>query len=86
MNIKDLWDLFEKQGKKCNLTDLPIGLFVDDNTNRTASLDRIDNTKGYIKGNVQWIHKDINYMKRILSQSQLIEYCRLIVNKDNRGA
>ena len=30
----------------------------------TASLDRIDSTKGYVRGNIQWVHKDINWFKR----------------------
>lgn len=29
----------------------------------TASLDRIDPKRGYTKGNVRWIHKDINRIK-----------------------
>jgi hypothetical protein len=56
-------------------------MFVNGDKIRTASLDRIDNDKGYVKSNIQWIHKDINYMKRILSQKKLIEYCNLVAKK-----
>lgn len=81
VTVKELWDLFEKQNKKCNLTGISISLFIDRNGKRTASLDRIDNNKGYTIDNIQWIHKDVNYMKRTLSQEQLIKYCNLIADK-----
>jgi hypothetical protein len=41
----------------------------------TASLDRIDSSKGYIEGNLQWVHKDVNIMKMDLSQVEFIDYC-----------
>ena len=44
----------------------------------TMSLDRIDNNKGYIEENVQWVHKDINMMKRIYSQDYFIYMCKLV--------
>lgn len=44
----------------------------------TASLDRIDSSKGYIEGNVQWLHKKINVMKFNLSQEDFINFCRII--------
>jgi len=81
VTVEQLWELFEKQKNKCNLSDIPIDLFVNRRKIRTASLDRIDNSKGYTIDNVQWVHKDINYMKRILSQQQLINYCNLIAIK-----
>ena len=81
VTVEDLWKLFEKQNKRCNLTGVPLNMFVNKDKNRTASLDRIDNNKGYVKGNLQWVHKDINWMKRILSQKKLIEYCNLVAKK-----
>jgi archaellum component FlaC len=47
------------------------------NGTATASLDRVDSAKGYIKGNVQWVHKDINMMKQQYSQEYFIQMCRL---------
>ena len=41
----------------------------------TASLDRIDSSKGYVKGNVQWIHKDINRMKLNMCEETFVEWC-----------
>jgi hypothetical protein len=43
----------------------------------TASLDRIDNKKGYIKGNVRWVLLGINYMKNRHSDEDL----NILINK-----
>lgn len=47
-------------------------------SDQTASLDRIDNTKGYIIGNVQWVHKQVNFMKGTMKQEEFINFCKLI--------
>ena len=53
------------------------------NKNRTASLDRIDSKLGYTSNNIQWVHKDLNYMKSDLDQSVFIEWCRKVVEAQN---
>ena len=78
---KYLWNLFTKQNKKCALTgeDLWFGRrYFPAETN--ASLDRIDSSKGYIKSNVQWVHKDINRMKHALEQKYFIELCKKVAS------
>jgi len=67
--------LFIKQNKLCSLSGL---LLESTYNNMTMSLDRIDNNKGYIEENVQWVHKDINMMKRIYSQDYFIYMCKLV--------
>ena len=69
------WELFLKQEGKCALTGQLLSL---DTSSRTASLDRIDSAKGYIEGNVQWVHSDINFMKRNFSQDYFIDLCRKV--------
>lgn len=44
----------------------------------TASLDRIDSSKGYIEGNVQWVHKYVNVMKWDFSMEEFLDICRKI--------
>lgn len=74
-----LWDLFLKQEKKCAISGVELFFgSVDIKFTRNASLDRIQNDIGYIKGNVQWVHKDINIMKHIHSLSDFIEICKTI--------
>ena len=48
----------------------------------TASLDRIDSSLGYTIDNIQWIHKQINIMKNVYSNSDLIDICYKIVETD----
>lgn len=73
---KYCWELFLSQDKRCALTNLPIDLAM----HSTASLDRINSSIGYIKGNVQWVHKDINRMKNSFDQDYFIKMCHLIVD------
>lgn len=47
----------------------------------TASLDRIDNTKGYSEDNVQWVHRDVNFMKQEFTQRRFISVCKMITEK-----
>lgn len=79
-----LWNLFVKQNNKCALSGLPIEL-VSDYTYKhhlnTASLDRINTEKGYIKGNIRWVHRDINMMRRNLENSYFIDLCRKVANE-----
>ncbi len=82
IDIKYVWDLWIQQNKRCALTGidliLPTKSIDMDTGNVTASLDRIDNDKGYIKNNVQWVHKRINLMKHSMSQKELLYWCELV--------
>lgn len=85
--IKDAWELFEKQNKKCALSKRDIYLYPAKKDLNTASLDRIDSSVGYCKNNVQWLHKDINYLKGTMSNNEVINICKNIYLeglKDNR--
>ena len=46
----------------------------------TASLDRIDSSIGYIEGNVNWSHKEVNVMKLHLSNDEFIILCKEVSN------
>jgi hypothetical protein len=75
ITIEYVADLLESQKHCCALSGLPIKM-GDGET--TASLDRIDSALGYVVGNVQWLHKDVNHLKWNLPQSGFIELCRRI--------
>jgi hypothetical protein len=76
------WDLLVKQNFKCALTGLDIVTATSCeeyyNGTQTASIDRIDSDKHYTLDNIQWVHKEINIMKREYSQEKFIEYCKLV--------
>lgn len=77
--------LLINQNFRCNLSGLDIKIVKGRSSKETtASLDRIDNTKGYIEGNVQWVHKHINFMKAGHKQEYFLELCKLIVTNGNR--
>ena len=76
ISLKYLWNLFLLQERKCALSGLSIGF--DRVKGITASVDRIDSSKGYVEGNIQWVHKDINIMKSWYEKSYFIEMCKKV--------
>jgi len=85
ITVEYAWQLFLDQGQRCALTNATL-IFCGrkksnpTRTRTTASLDRIDSTKGYTKDNVQWTLKKINMMKQSLSQKEFIELCKMVTN------
>lgn len=86
VSLDYLWGIYQKQGGLCALTGVPIdlGTFKDDYG--MASLDRIDSTGGYTEGNVQWVHRTVNFMKQSLSDAELVQWCRRVVGFADRPA
>ena len=79
ISMEYLWQLFVNQNRKCSLTGLELTFSkCSGQSDGTASLDRIDSTKGYIEGNVQWVHKKINMMKQTYSQDEFVELCKMV--------
>lgn len=77
LTINDLDKLLVKQNFKCYLSGQSISVH-----DKTASLDRVDSTKGYTKNNIAWIHKDIQRMKSDFDIFYFIDICNKI-NKNN---
>ena len=80
ITVEYLWEVFKEQDYQCALTGWPIG-WAEVGANHTASIDRIDSDKGYVVGNVQLVHKDINMAKQQYSQDYFIEMCKAVANK-----
>lgn len=83
LTMEEAWNLFIKQDGKCALTGLPIRMYTYYVARKyripiTASLDRIDSTKGYTLDNIQWVHKHVQLMKFDLPQTYFIEMCKKV--------
>lgn len=75
-----LEEMFDNYTGKCALT----GWNIDINfSNCTASLDRIDNSKGYTFDNIQWVHSMVNMCKNKYSQKDFIKMCKNIAENIN---
>lgn len=87
ISIQDVWDLYLLQEGKCALSGLDLCLPQSDEERitgfTTASLDRIDSTKGYSKDNIQWVHKFINRMKSNYTEEEFL-YLSFLVYKKNK--
>jgi hypothetical protein len=81
--LKQLW---EAQIGMCPITKKELTLRthseckINKITPYHASLDRIDNTKGYIKDNVRFVALIFNYARNIFSDKQVIEFCEHVTN------
>ena len=79
LTIEYLWQLFLSQNKKCVYSGETLKFYGRKFSGKTtASLDRINSSKGYEIGNVQWIHKDINKMKNVYSENYFFELVKKI--------
>ena len=75
---EELWNKFVAQNRKCALTGDDI---LDINK---ASLDRIDSNGEYTIDNVQWVTKQANLSKHTMTTSELIEFCKKVMNHANQ--
>ena len=80
IDVKYLKKLWTKQNGKCAYTNIEMTL-AECNSRKTgaynpyqASLDRIDSSKGYLKGNVEFVCVLINYAKNSFSKEQVKEF------------
>jgi|694.fasta_scaffold36826_7 hypothetical protein len=78
-DLKEQWDI---QNGICIYSG--ISLILNSHINKKkdiihlASLDRIDSSLGYIKGNIQYVSQSINYMKHTMSHEETLLVCKLI--------
>lgn len=77
ITVEYAWKLFIEQGRRCVLTGEVLSF---DKSNRTASLDRIDSSKGYVEGNLQWVHTEINWLKNEWPQDKFISLCKKVAD------
>ena len=68
----------QKQSNRCVYSGIEFDWDKFQNNPYQASIDRIDNDKGYIKGNVQIVCNIINQMKSNLSDPVFYDYVNSI--------
>ena len=74
--------LLSEQSGLCAISGIPLTFIKGHGHIPTnASVDRIDATKGYAKGNIQLVAHQVNTMKSNLSLDQLIVWCKLILKE-----
>jgi hypothetical protein len=80
--LEDLKELWESQNEICPLTGWKLTLRTHSQrqtlTTRRASLDRIDSSKGYVKGNIRFISVIANFAKNAFTDKDLIEFCKAV--------
>ena len=78
--LKEVWD---SQKGICPLTGWKLELPTQSKQYRlhikTASLDRIDNSKGYILGNVRFVSVMFNFARNNFSDEDVIEFAQAVV-------
>lgn len=84
--LKKLW---EKQNGLCAITNmkmtLPQSTYVKHLSVYSASVDRIDSTKGYIKDNIQFVCYCINLAKNSFNDDEIKSFIETLVNSKNGG-
>ena len=84
IDLEYLSQLWLTQDGKCPITKQKLTLRTHHNykikkSPDMASLDRIDNNKGYIKGNVRFVSLMYNYAKNIYTDEDVVKFCQLVV-------
>lgn len=63
----------------CPVLEVPFQFGSKDNYSYSPSIDRIDNSKGYVKGNIQIISMKANTMKNSATPEELHNFCKNIL-------
>ena len=88
VSVEDLKEVWENQKGICPYLGIELHLNsygkIKKDPITSASLDRIDSSKGYVKGNLQWISRAMNYLKNDMSEQQVFEIMDLIY-KQKKG-
>lgn len=86
ITIEEAWNLFLQQNRRCAITGRELTFdpqTVRRKRNQTASLDRIDSSKGYTIDNVCWVDRKINYIKGNMHTDDFIKLCAEITRYQN---
>jgi len=84
LSLEYLKEVWESQKGICPFTGWELILRTNSNLTmkkniKQASLDRIDNSKGYIEGNIRFIAVIANYARNNFEDKEVIEFCKAVV-------
>jgi len=85
ITLDEVYKVGESQNWKCAFTGVDLE-FVRGGTNwggkwcnpNSCTIDRIDSSKGYIKGNIQLVTWKVNCIKRDLSDEEFVGICKQV--------
>ena len=86
ITIDDLIEVWKNQNGKCPYTGYDLILPENGNLKKIdifhrASLDRIDSSKGYVKGNIQFVSTPINYLKSDKTDEEVRKFLKDILTR-----
>ncbi len=88
VDSKDLKNIWENQKGICPITGWSLllpkssrGWNKSHDTKIKASVDRIDNSKGYILGNIRFVSLMVNLAKNKFSEEDLFLMCKAVVDR-----
>lgn len=80
INKEYLHELWDAQNGKCAISGIDMTYISNCGRIPTnVSVDRIDSSKGYIKGNIQLVCMAVNQMKNDLDMQTLLTFCNAII-------
>lgn len=80
IDLQYLHELWDKQKGLCALSGIPMTYYFDSGRVPTnLSVDRIDSSLGYVRGNIQLVCMAVNQMKSDLTIEQLKYFCKSIL-------
>lgn len=68
-----LFELWDQQNGLCAYSGLPLS--IEANHTHVVSLDRVDSSKGYVKGNLQLVSWMVNKMKQDFGEQEFLKVC-----------
>lgn len=74
--------MWNDQHGRCAVTGRPMTHIYGQGRNimTNASIDRIDNSRGYERDNIRLVCKAVNYMKHSMSDGELADWCQAILD------
>ena len=80
ITFEEVYEVAERQNFRCVYTSEKLTFHKPSTRNEkpTASIDRIDNTKGYTKDNIQLTTSEVNLMRGALTHDRFLELCGII--------